>query len=248
MSVPARIRQRDERAVAGVPRPVLLLLGAALACQIGWHLASAPDRSQATDLPPPPTAAVLHLVSFGEPALAARVAMLYLQSFDLHAGNELPYQRLDYGLLTRWLQVILETDPLSEYPLFAAARIYAEVPQAAKMRRMIEFIHDRFLEDPNRRWPWLAHAALLAKHRLHDLPLACRYAADVARLVSDPTLPLWAREMEGFILEDMGEIEAARIMLGGLVASGRIKDGEELRFLELRLRQLEERLQAGKPH
>ena len=40
----------------------------------------------------------------------------------------------------------------------------------ARMRQALDFIFDAFAADPNRRWPALAHAALLAKHRLHDLP------------------------------------------------------------------------------
>ena len=87
---------------------------------------------------------------------------------------------------------------------------------------MLELIHEQFLLDPNRRWPWLAHAALLAKHRLKDLPLARRYAAAIDRHTTAVDVPLWARQMEIFILEDMNELEAARIMLGGLLASGRI--------------------------
>jgi hypothetical protein len=111
---------------------------------------------------------------------------------------------------------------------------------------MLAFIHQAFLEDPNRRWPWLAHAALLAKHRLRDLPLARRYAADIQRLATDPGIPLWAKQMEIFILEDMNELEAAKIMLGGLLATGRIRDPQERRFLQGRLEELERRL-ASKP-
>jgi hypothetical protein len=105
---------------------------------------------------------------------------------------------------------------------------------------MLEFVHEQFLLDPNRRWPWLAHAALLAKHRLHDLPLARRYAAAIDRNVS-AEVPLWARQMEIFILEDMNELEAARIMLGGLLASGKITDPAEAAFLKQRLEALETR-------
>jgi hypothetical protein len=68
---------------------------------------------------------------------------------------------------------------------------------------MLEFIHEQYLLDPNRRWPWLAHAALLAKHRLRDLPLARRYAADIDRRTTAADVPLWAKQMEVFILEDM---------------------------------------------
>ena len=113
------------------------------------------------------------------------------------------------------------------------------------MRVMLEFIHEQFLLDPNRRWPWLAHGALLAKHRLKDLPLARRYAAAIDRHTRAPDVPLWARQMEIFILEDMNELEAARVMLGGLLESGRVQDPAEARFLKERLEELEARL-SGK--
>ena len=170
--------------------------------------------------------------------------MVWLLAFDARAENALPYQQLDYGRVLGWLSSILALDPRSEYPLFAASRVYAENANPAKMRAVLEFIHAQFAADPNRRWPALAHAALLAKHRLHDLPLARRYAADLQRLVTDPSVPLWAKQMQVFILEDMNELEAARIVLGGMLATGHIRDPEEKRFLEARLKDLEERLRG----
>jgi hypothetical protein len=203
-----------------------------------------PPPAGAADLPPPPRAAALRAASFGEPAAAARLAMLYVQAFDLGAGNTLPYARLDFDRLALWLRAILDTDPRSNYPLFAAARIYAEVDDPEKTRAMLRFIHQAFPQDPNRRWPLLAHAALLAKHRLEDLPLARRYAADLQRLATDPSVPLWAKQMEIFILEDMNELEAARVMLGGLLASGRLEDPAERQFLKQRLEDLERRISS----
>ena len=55
----------------------------------------------------------------------------------------------------------------------------------------------------------------------------------------DPRAPLWATQMEIFILEDLDEIEAAKIMLGGLIASGLVSDPAELRFLRQHLRRLQ---------
>jgi len=222
------------------------MLLAGLAAQLSVQALRPPAATAAEDLPPAPRAQALRAASLGEPAALSRLAMLYLQAYDLGAGNALPYQRLDYERLVQWLRAIVDTDPRSEYPLFAAARVYAEVADPAKCREMLAFIHQAFLEDPNRRWPWLAHAALLAKHRLQDLPLARRYAADIERLATQPDVPLWARQMEVFILEDMNELEAAKIMLGGLVATGRLTDPQERRFLQNRLEELERRL-ASKP-
>jgi len=168
--------------------------------------------------------------------------MLYLQSFDLGGGGTTPYQKLDYGRLVAWLSAILDTDPRSSYPLFSAARVYAENPDPAKSRLALDFVYRQYLKSPNTRWPWLAHAALIAKHRLRDLPLARRYAAAIDRYTTDPSVPSWARQMEIFILEDMNELEAAKIMLGGLLASGRVTDPAEAKFLRERLEQLEDRL------
>ena len=52
--------------------------------------------------------------------------------------------------------------------------------------------------------------------------------------------------MEIFILEDMNELEAARIMLGGFIAKGLIKHPGELRFLEQRLKEIEAREAASR--
>ena len=233
--------KRDERSLAAVPRWLWALLAAALAAQLGWQALQRPGAPAAVDLPPAPAPAALRLASLGEPAAAARVFMLYLQAFDLGGGNALPYRDLDYGRLIGWLRAVLALDPRSEYPLFSAARLYAEVPDAAKSRRMLEFIHEEFLKDPNRRWQWLAHAAFVAKHRLKDLELARRYAAAIDRHTTSSGVPLWAKQMQIFILEDMNELEAAKIMLGGLLASGAIRDPAEARFLRQRLEELERR-------
>ena len=236
---------RDERALSTVPRWIWAILAATLAAQLAWQAARQPRAPAAADLPPAPRPEALRLASLGEPEAAARLAMLYLQAFDLGGANALPYRKLEYARLVSWLKAILELDPRSEYPLFSAARIYAEVPDAARSRIALEFVYSEFLRDPNRRWPWLAHAALIAKHRLGDLPLALRYAEAVDRYTTAANVPLWAKQMRIFILEDMNELQAAKIMLGGLLESGAIHDPAEARFLQQRLAELEGRL-AGK--
>ena len=213
----------------------------ALGLQVAWQ-ATRPMSSGAAELPPPPRPEALRLASFSEPQAAARLAMIYLQSFDYGGANTIPYQKLDYSHLIGWIESILALDPRSDYPLFSASRIYAEVPDPARSRRMLEFVYRAFLDDPNRRWPWLAHAALVAKHRLGDLPLALQYARAVDRKTNNPNVPPWAKQMEIFILEDMNELEAARIMISGLLQSGRVHDPAEILFLRQRLQELEARL------
>jgi hypothetical protein len=238
----SRFARSNERPVAAVPGWITWLLAAALAIQSASQFAQRGRAPSASDLPRAPSAQALHLADLGEPAALARLAMIWLQAFDSSGDNAVPYRQLDYTRLVAWLRAILTIDPRSEYPLFAAARIYAENADPVKARLILDFIASEFAADPKQRWPALAHAALLAKHRLHDLPLARRYAAAIRQLTTADTVPLWAKQMEVFILEDMNELEAARIMLGGLLAAGHIRDAAEQRFLQGRLEELERRL------
>jgi hypothetical protein len=231
-----------ERPLAAVPAWLWAALGACLAAQIALQATRPAGRPAAADLAPPPRPQALRLASFGEPEALARLGMLYVQSIDFSGGQAIPYRNLDYVRLTGWLRSILALDPRSDYPLFAAARVYAEVADPARSRIALEFVYQAFLEEPNRRWPWLAHAALLAKHRLQDLPLARRYAAAVQRHATAASVPLWAKQMEIFILEDMNELEAAKIMIGGLLESGTIHDPAEIRFLAQRLKELDKKI------
>jgi hypothetical protein len=235
---------RDERPLSHVSAPVLALLAAGLALQIGLHAALPAPRARAPDLLAPPPAALLRLASLGEPVALAKILMLQLQAFDYQSGTRVPYKDLDYARVEAWLARILELDPRGQYPLLAASRLYAEVPDEARQRSMLDFVYRQFLLDPNRRWPWLAHAAFLAKHRLKDMDLALRYAAALREHTTARDIPPWALTMEAFIREDLNELEAERVMIGGLIAGGRITDPAELRFLDGRLSEIEARLKG----
>lgn len=226
---------RSERPVAAVPRPVLALLAVALASQLLWHgLRPAPLPSE-KGLPPPPAPGILKLLALGEEAAASRALMLWLQAFDYQPGISIPFARLDYGRLSDWLDRILALDPRSNYPLLSAARVYTLVKDPDRKRLMIAFVRSRFLEDPERRWQWMAHAVFVAKHQLRDLDLALQLARELRVKTPGSVVPTWARQMELFVLEDLGDLEGARILLGGLIDSGAVKDENEMRFLTERL-------------
>ena len=237
---------RDERPLSHVSAPVLGLLAAGLALQIGVHAFAPHPQARAHDLTQPPATSVLRLASLGEPIALAKVLMLQLQAFDYQSGSKLPYKELNYARVEAWLARILELDPRGQYPLLAASRLYAEVPDEARQRRMLDFVYRAYLQDPNRRWPGLAHATFLAKHRLKDMDLALKYAAALRQHITDKDVPAWATTMEIFIREDLNELETARVMIGGLLESGKITDRGELNFLDGRLHEIEDRLkQAG---
>jgi hypothetical protein len=165
---------------------------------------------------------------------------LVLQAHDNPPGTTIPFRDLDYKKVITWLTRILELDPAGPYPLLAASRLYGEVADPARQRVMLEFVYQQFLLSPDTRWQALAHAATVARHRLQDTELALRYANALREKTSPGgAVPNWARQMEIFLRADLNELEAARVLLGGLLASGEVKSAEELRFLTGRLREIE---------
>ena len=139
-----------ERSLNDVPKAVLAILAGALALQISLKMADPLVPPAASDLRAPPGQSSLQLASLGDPIPLAKVLMLYLQSFDYQALNRIPYQNLNYDTVQNWLLRILWLDPGGQYPLLAASRLYAEVPNEGKARQMLEFVYEQFAADPNR--------------------------------------------------------------------------------------------------
>lgn len=235
----------ETRPLAHVPRTVIILLGTALLLQCLWHASWFNLEKRKTELQSSPDSHIVRLLGLSDDLPVAKFIMLWLQAFDNQPGISLSLSELNYAHVTEWLDLIMELDAVTQYPLLAAARFYAEVPDPGRQRQMIAFITEKFLEAPNRRWPAMAHTVYVAKHRMKDLPLA----QECARLLRVHTraelVPHWARQMEFFVLEDMGELEAAKILIGGLLESGELKDKHQQRFLSQRLQELEQRIDEG---
>ena len=104
---------------------------------------------------------------------------------------------------------------------------------------MLNFVYRKCLEDPAHRWRWMAHAALIARHRLNDQQLALKYARAIADGTVGPSVPSWTKQMYISLLADLGEHEAARILLCSLLASGTVTDAHEQHVLLERLKELE---------
>ena len=231
-----------ERPLGDVPAAVYAMLIITLLLQLYWHGQQQAVVPRAEALPRPLSAEAYVLGSFGEPVAAAKVMNLWLQAFDNQPGISIPLHALDYEVVTDWLDTILELDPRGHYPMLVAARVYGGVSDRDRQRLMMDYIYTKFNEDPNRYWRWLAHAAITARHELSDMPRALKYADALAEKATAEHVPYWARDMRIIVLEDMGEIEAAKVLVGALITSGEITDPHELRFLENKIRVLEQKL------
>ncbi|MFB3091441.1 MAG: hypothetical protein ACE1ZG_08910 [Gammaproteobacteria bacterium] len=233
------INKRNERPVKDVPAHIIIILIIAFLCQITWSSSKPLSTINIKKLPEPPSQIESQLFGLGDSIAISKIFMLWLQAFDNQPGVSIPFKNLDYRRVINWLERILGLDPRAHYPLLAASRIYGVVEDEGRKRLMLAFIYEQFAKDPNQRWPSMMHAIYVAKHRLKDYPLALKYAHAVAQQVTVNNIPSWVKQMEIYVLEDMGEIESAKILIGGLLESGAITDLHELRFLQDRLDRLE---------
>jgi len=231
-----------DRPVNDAPGWVKLALILALVLQLLWHSMQDPIVAKAEDLPAPLSTRTYVMSSLGEPIAASKFLNLWLQAFDNQPGASISFHQLDYPRLTKWLDTILELDPRGYYPMLVAARVYGSVNDPEKQRIMMDYIFFKFNENPDKYWRWLAHVVITAKHELKDFDLALKYADALADKANGKNIPYWAKDMKIIVLEDMGEVEAAKILVGALIESKEITDPYELNFLTHKIAVLEEKL------
>lgn len=227
------------RPIKDTPTYILIVFIIALCCQIYWSTLRPIQPANIKALPVPPTHNIAQLIGLGDTLAIAKILLLWLQAFDNQPGLSVPLKALDFQRLIHWLTRIQELDERSQYPLLMAARIYGAVSDHATQRQIIGFIHRQFVKDPNRRWPALDHAIYIAQHRLKDNDLALKLARSLSLHVSATDTPPWLQQIELYLLEDMGEIEAAKILIINLIDNGVITDPNELQFLRDRLQRLQ---------
>ena len=230
-----------DRPVKDVPVLIKVFLVTSLALQLFWHSLQDPVVAKAEDLASPLSTRTYVMSSLGEPIAASKFLNLWLQAFDNQPGASISFHQLNYPRLTLWLDTILELDPKGHYPMLVAARVYGSVQDPEKQRVMMDYIFYKFNEEPNKYWRWLAHAIITAKHEIKDYTLALKYAHALAEKATGKNVPYWAKDMKIIVLEDMGEVEAARILVGALIESGEITDPYELKFLTEKIATLEEK-------
>ena len=232
---------KQTRPISYVPTKLGYLLIFSFFLQCVWHVSFTNLVVKRHDLLAPPDINFVRAVSLDDVVTASKLMMLWLQAFDNQPGISIPLKELDYDRVIEWLDLIIALDSKTHYPLLAAIRFYAEVPIEDKQRKMIHYVSNKFLEDPNARWPVMAHAVYLAKHRLKDMELALYCAKIMREYATGDNVPYWAKQMEIFVLEDMGELESAMVLIGGLLESGELDDPQQEKFLKQRLKEIEDR-------
>ncbi len=225
------------RPIRAVPFYIITVLIVLLMAQVALGLQRQPPRAGVEPLPEVPALPYLQALSLGDPPFLSRLLVLWLQAHDYQQGISLSYKEVDYARLADWLEASLALDPGHDYPMLLASRVYATVDDPERQRLMLDFVAERFGERPAERWRWMAHAIYVARHRLGDERLALEYARLLANQTQSGQVPEWARQMHIFIMADMGQVEAAKVLLGALAESGELDDPAEKAYLLKRIEQ-----------
>ena len=169
-------------------------------------------------VPSPPPAALAPLLTLGDGQLFYRAASFGLQNMGDGGGRTTPLAAYDYGRLDRWFHLLDRLDPAAHYVPTLAGWYFGQTPEPADLRRIVAYLSAIGARDPAHNWRWLAQAVYLARHRLHDVPLALEIARHLAGLAGNEA-PLWVRQMPAFVLSEVGEREAARDLLATILAT-----------------------------
>ena len=211
-------------------QPSFVLLILFVITIIFWRGTDQYNRPQIIALPDAPSASTMKYIAASDQAFVYRLLMFWLQQFDVQAGQYISYKQLDYKNLIAWLDVINQLEPASQYPMLLATRVYSRVDDDKRIRAMLDYVYSQYLKNPVKNWRWLAEATITAQHKLKDQPLALKYATALASEASKE-IPYWAKDMRLIILENMGEIEQVKLLVGGLIADKTVTDANEIRFL-----------------
>lgn len=234
-----RLFVREEyRPLRDAPWWLWTLAALALAAQIYFHarLQEAPEAQEASlRLSEPPSEASLRLAALAEPEALARALMLNLQAFDNQQGQSIPFAKMDYDVLGRWLDRIVALDERAAYPHFSAAKIYASVADESRQRKMVEWVRHHFPAAPAARWQWMAHATNVARYDIEDFELSKAMARELREGTAPDEAPGWARQMEVFFLENEGAYESSATLLSNLLEAGEVSSPTEFAFLLGRL-------------
>ncbi|MBT5229651.1 MAG: hypothetical protein HOM11_05175 [Methylococcales bacterium] len=222
-----------------LPHHIIGLFAFSLFAQVAtqqWLIDS--SQSQTKDFPPATDIRILKVIALGEKSTLSRLLMLWIQAFNNQPGVYLSFRELDYDRLTQWLDLCLQLDPKSRYPLMAATHLYASQPDPVRQKKMMKFIRQKFLQNPNRHWRWMVEIALIARHKMHNTTLALLFAKELSQKATGPDVPEWIHKLYPWLLADLGEHQQSLQFIQKLVQEGHITDKQELLFLQQKMTEL----------
>ncbi|MCB9988875.1 MAG: hypothetical protein H6868_06020 [Rhodospirillales bacterium] len=200
--------------------PVYVFLFLALIANIViWSYARG-IQAQWLNVPPVPGEKSGAIMALGDPEFAYRMSGIMLQNLGDTGGRSTNLSAYDYDRLGRWLMLMDQWDPRSDFAPYLAAFYFGAVPDTEKLTPVVTYLEKASEYPGAEKWRWLGQAVYLARFRQNDLETAQRLAKKLAAMAEkNDDMPMWARQMPAFIMTAKGEKEAAYDLMVGLLKS-----------------------------
>lgn len=183
-------------------------------------------------VPPVPSRNGAVMMTLGDSELSYRFLALILQNLGNTGRDTVPLKSYDYEKLGKWFFLLHELDPASDHVPMIAAYYFGGTRIPKDVAVVVDYLGVVGQIPVGEKWRWLAHAAYLARHRMHDLSLALKLAYKLARMPGKDEFPQWARQMPAFILKEQGENEAARQMMENMLVTEKNVHPAEINFMK----------------
>ena len=182
-------------------------------------------------------------LSLGDEQGYFRMMAFNLQNLGDGVGRVTPLYRYNYALIKDWAYMLDALDPHSDFVPAVMSFYYSQTQFTPDVRHIVEYLDAHSENRVNDKWEWVAQAVYLANHRLEDKDLALKLAEKLATS-TNPSTPMWARQMPAFIHEQRGELEQAEVIIRDLMQRESIMTASEKSFMQYFLKYRIEALQA----
>ena len=191
------------------PRYLLLIC---FVLQIAIWFTSNRIKPQFVITPYPPTQTQMQALSFGDTQFYYRKLGLELQNAGDKHGHYTSFLSHDYKKLHRWFKTLDNIDENSQYIPFMAAYYYSMVPDEDRVKVIADYILEYAQQSPEKHWRLLTTAAFMYhKYPNNNSTEALKNIGGILTHIKE--IPLWARILSAFYLNDSGEVCSAYTLI-----------------------------------
>ncbi|PIR33134.1 MAG: hypothetical protein COV36_03260 [Alphaproteobacteria bacterium CG11_big_fil_rev_8_21_14_0_20_44_7] len=162
-------------------------------------------------MPPFPSKEEVAALSFGDDQMYFRILALQLQMMGDTFGRTTPLKDYDYPLLNKWFLLLDTLDWESNFVPSIAAYYFSRTQHPPDVVYVVDYLEKHSMVNPEKKWWWLSQAIYLTNSVLGDKERALKYGRVLRKVKT--TIPMWARQMEVFLREDLGENEEAETVM-----------------------------------
>lgn len=159
-------------------------------------------------VPPVPQQKYAAVSTLGDAQMAFRAAGVMLQNFGDTGGRSTATKDYDFDRLSAWFYFLDRLDPHSNFIPMLAAFYYGASQEPEKLDPVIDYLKTVGLREGDEKWRWLLQATYLARFRQKDTDKALELAELLANHPNEDR-PHWSYQMPVFVLQEMGDKEAA---------------------------------------